>query len=167
MFARAEPHLRLGGLQHRDGLVERSTRNGVLGHQVTHAGVIVASLHELRLCCDELGARRLQAAFFVLGIEPGQHLAGADGVADLDVALDQPAIDPERFVDFGLCLHRAGEGDGIADGPGLDGRRTDRAHFGRWRFVAGTAGRQQRQRSECEEGSRSGQTGLSLGDRLQ
>ena len=30
-------HLRLGRLQHRDRLVERRTRNGVLGHQVAHA----------------------------------------------------------------------------------------------------------------------------------
>ena len=121
--------LRLGGLEARLGLVERRTRHRVLDHQVAHPREVVLRLDEPGLRSGQLRARGQQAALLVLRVEPRDELARPHGVADADRPFQQAAVDPERLVDFGLRLHRAGQGERAAACALGDGHARGRGEF--------------------------------------
>ena len=108
--------------------------------------MVGACLDQLGLRCGQLRTRRLQAAFLVLRIEPGDKLAGFYAVADVHHALEQPPVDAERLVDFGLRLHRPGQGHSAIGGTVFDGGHAHRADFRGNGLVGGLACGKQGQR---------------------
>lgn len=111
--------LRLGGLQRTLRAAHRGQRLVVLALAGVALGQqrllpLVVEVGELRLRLLR-GDRRLgvlHVAALVLRVEPRQHLASRDVVADIDQALDDLAADTERLVGLYPCLDVAGDRGG-------------------------------------------------------
>jgi hypothetical protein len=56
-----------------------------------------------------------QAVELVLRLELGDHLPGADAIADIDGSLDHPSADPEGQTRLVIRLDASGIGDGFTD----------------------------------------------------
>ena len=88
-----------------------------------------------------------QGVDFVLRVEAGEFLAGLDGVADIDEALDHAAADAERHRRGILGIDMPGQRDGFAGIGRLDRDRADRTwHRRLGLFVLLAGGDQQWQR---------------------
>ncbi len=97
-----------GGL----GGVEFALAGVTLGQQFLLTHERCGALLDPCLLGDDLGLSGIDVGLQILGIEFGQHLPGADPVADIDHALDDLATDPERQFGLHPGLHIAGQGHG-------------------------------------------------------
>ena len=114
--ASAEFDLRFRRAQGLLGIVEPGTRRPAVLQQLLLPAKGEPRLGEGGLRRREAGLGGAQRVLFVLGIEPGDNLAGRDHVADTGVPLDHASVETEGEVDLVLGADLAGEGNGLAVG---------------------------------------------------
>ena len=128
----AEFDLRFGRTQGLLGIVEPGTRRPAVLQQLLLPAKGQPRLGQGGLRRREGRLGGAQRVLFVLGVEPGDNLAGRDHVADAGVPLDHASVETEGEVDLVLGADLAGEGNGLAvraslDGDGAHGPRVGRA----------------------------------------
>ena len=87
-----------------------------------------ARLGQHRLHRREVGFGRAQRIVLNLGVEPGDHLACLQDIANIDMPLDHPAIEAKSETDLVLRANLAGQRNDLAfralidsDRPNLSG----------------------------------------------
>jgi hypothetical protein len=114
-------------------LVDGGLGDEALGIEIARTGKRIGGNLDPRLGGLDIGFGGLQQQKIVRRIEPGEHVAGCDVIADVHPALDHLTGDAERQNLLDARLHRPG----IGDGPGRSA--SDRSYHldrtdGRWRL---------------------------------
>ena len=138
--------LRLSGFQRTLAATQGRLRGVVLtltgvtlGQQFLLADKSGAGLTDTCLLGRDGCLRRIDIDLQILGIEPCQYLVRLDPVADIHVALNDLAVDPERKLRLHPCLDIAGQRHAGGELGGFHRLHVHAGQFRRCRFFLAAA----------------------------